>query len=270
VGDIRDLWRVVPGGQWKLAACDPSSTPGAPGDRAATRAATDDLYSELREWQGRLWAEGERSLLIVLQALDAGGKDGTIRNLFKGLNPQAVAVKSFKVPSPAEAAHDFLWRVHKAAPPAGGTVLFNRSHYEDVLVVRVHQLVPEAMWRARYDLINGFEAQLAHRGTRVVKFMLHISRKEQRKRLEKRLEDPRKRWKFDPGDLEERARWDDYQEAYEEALRRTSTATAPWYVIPADHKWYRNWAITTAVLETLRELDPRYPDPPDLDDVKIV
>jgi PPK2 family polyphosphate:nucleotide phosphotransferase len=270
MGDSRDLWRVVPGEHRGLATHDPSSTPGAPGDKAATRAVLGGVYDDLREWQGRLWAEGERSLLIVLQALDAGGKDGTIRNLFQGLNPQAATVTAFKVPNAEEAAHDFLWRVHKSAPAAGGTALFNRSHYEDVLVVRVHQLVPEPVWRARYDLINGFEATLAHGGTTVVKFVLHISRKEQRRRFQQRLADPRKRWKFNCGDLEDRAHWDEYQEAYDEALRRTSTVTAPWYVIPADHKWYRNWAIATVVLETLRELDPHYPEPADLGSVEIV
>jgi PPK2 family polyphosphate:nucleotide phosphotransferase len=270
MGDSRDRWRVVPGEKVSLAARDPSSTPGAPGDKAATRAVMSDLYDQLREWQGRLWAEGKRSLLVVLQGLDAGGKDGTIRNLFQGLNPQGATVKSFTVPNAEEAAHDFLWRVHQATPPAGGTALFNRSHYEDVLVVRVHQLVPEPVWRARYDLINGFEALLAHRGTTVVKFVLHISKDEQRRRLQQRLTDPRKRWKFSLGDLEDRAHWDEYQEAYEEALRRTSTATAPWYVIPADRKWYRNWAVTTVLIDTLRELDPDYPDPPDLGSVEIV
>jgi PPK2 family polyphosphate:nucleotide phosphotransferase len=270
MGDSRELWRVVPHDHWSLAAYDPSSTPGAPGDKATTRAAMGALYDGLREWQGRLWAEGERSLLVVLQALDAGGKDGTIRNLFQGFNPQAATVKSFKAPNPEEAAHDFLWRVHQATPPAGGTALFNRSHYEDVLVVRVHQLVPEHVWRARYDLINGFEALLAHSGTTVVKFVLHISKEEQRRRLQKRLTDPRKRWKFDRDDLEKRAQWDEYQKAYDEALRGTSTATAPWYVIPADHKWYRNWAVTTVLLETLRELDPRYPEPADLGSIEIV
>jgi PPK2 family polyphosphate:nucleotide phosphotransferase len=189
--------------------------------------------------------------------------------VFQGVNPQATRVTSFKQPTPLELRHDFIWRVHQAAPAAGEIGIFNRSHYEEVLAVRVHELVPERTWRARFDLINALEATLQHGGTTVVKLYLHISKDEQRRRLEERLQRPDKRWKFSPADVEERARWDDYRAAYEEAIHRTSTALAPWYVVPANHKWFRNWAVSRILIETLRSLDPKYPEPPDLAGVQI-
>jgi PPK2 family polyphosphate:nucleotide phosphotransferase len=264
-----ERWRIKPGQAVPLDDIDPASTSGAPGDRETTEATLPALHVELGRLQDRLWAENRRSLLVVLQAMDAGGKDGTIKHVFQGVNPQATRVTSFKQPTPLELRHDFIWRVHQAAPAAGEIGIFNRSHYEEVLAVRVHELVPEKTWRARFDLINALEATLQHGGTTVVKLYLHISKDEQRRRLEERLQRPDKRWKFSPADVEERARWDDYRAAYEEAIHRTSTALAPWYVVPANHKWFRNWAVSRILIETLRSLDPKYPEPPDLAGVQI-
>jgi PPK2 family polyphosphate:nucleotide phosphotransferase len=267
----RTRWVVRPGTAPGLDARDPADTSGAPGGKHATQTTFAALSDTLLDLQERLYAESARSLLVVLQAMDAGGKDGTIKHVFRGLNPQGVRVTSFKAPTPQELEHDFLWRVHQAVPGHGTIGIFNRSHYEDVLVVRVHGLVPEPVWRARYSHIADFEALLAGDGrTTVVKLFLHISREEQAERLRARLEDPAKRWKFRLGDLEERKRWDDYMAAYEEAIARTSTAEAPWYVVPADHKWYRNWAVSRIVIETLAEMDPRFPAPEeDLDGVVV-
>ena len=215
----------------------------------------------LQELQRVLWAEGKHSLLIVLQAMDAGGKDGTIRHVFRGVNPQGCQVTSFKVPTKEELAHDYLWRIHKATPRRGYMGIFNRSHYEDVLVVRVHNLVPPEVWQQRYEQINHFEKLLADTGTTILKFFLHISKEEQKQRFEARLKDPRKNWKFSMGDVEERGYWDDYMRAFEEALSRCSTPWAPWYVIPANHKWYRNVAVSQIIIETLQRLDMKYPPP---------
>ncbi|MCA9059145.1 MAG: polyphosphate kinase 2 family protein [Planctomycetaceae bacterium] len=238
-------------------------------ERQDAESAFRDAQAELIDWQERLYAEGKQSLLVVFQAIDAGGKDGTIRAVFSGLNPQGVTVTPFKAPSAEELAHDFLWRIHKAVPARGMTGVFNRSHYEDVLAVRVHQLAPESVWRPRFELINQFEQQLHLSGVRIVKFLLHVSRKEQRQRFQERLDDPAKRWKFDRGDLEKRRLWKDYEAAFEEVLQRCSTATAPWYVIPADQNWYRNWAVCDILVHTLREMNPQYPPAPDLSDVVI-
>ena len=260
-GTDSSRWRVEPGSEVRLAKIETGSTDGAPGDKKQTGAASKDLYGELADWQERLYAEGEQSLLVVLQALDAGGKDGTIKHVFRGLNPAGCRVVSFKVPSAEERSHDFLWRVHDKAPGKGEVVVFNRSHYEDVLIVRVHRLVPEEVWRPRYEFINDFEANLAAAGTRIVKLFLHISKEEQAERFQARLDDPSKHWKFRKGDLAERARWDDYTAAFEEALTRTSTEQAPWYVIPADKKWYRNWAVSRILVDTFTDMDPQYPPP---------
>lgn len=228
------------------------------------------LRDELIEYQRRLYAENKKKLLIVLQAIDAGGKDGTIRRVFKGVNPQGARVTSFKVPSREELAHDFLWRIHKAVPPKGIIGVFNRSHYEDVLVVRVHQIVPESIWRPRYGLINDFEKLLVETGTTILKMFLHISREEQRERFQARLDEPDKNWKFSLKDLEKRKLWDEYMSAYAEMLLKTTTDRAPWYVIPADQKWYRNLAVARIIVDALRELDPHYPSPEmDLKDVVI-
>jgi PPK2 family polyphosphate:nucleotide phosphotransferase len=266
----RDRFVVAAGAPFSLADRDPRATPGAPGGKKETTAALSDLETRLAGLQERLYAESSRSLLVVLQAMDAGGKDGTVKHVFAGVNPQGVRVTSFKQPTPEELAHDFLWRVHAAAPSHGYIGIFNRSHYEDVLVARVHELVEESVWRRRYRHINHFEALLHDEGTRLIKLFLQISREEQAERLQARLDDPEKRWKFRRGDLAERARWDDYMAAYQEAIARTSTEQAPWYVIPADRKWFRNWAVSRIVIETLEEMDPQYPEPEeDLDGVTV-
>jgi PPK2 family polyphosphate:nucleotide phosphotransferase len=256
-----DRWKVEPGHRVDLDDYRTESTDGAPGNRTDTEAVLPVLQVELASLQDRLWAESRRSLLVVLQAMDAGGKDGTIKHVFRGVNPQGCRVQSFKEPTHLELAHDFLWRVHRAAPRQGEIGIFNRSHYEDVLITRVHGLIEEKVWRRRYDLINSFEALLSHGGTTVIKLFLHISKAEQRKRFDSRLHEPRKRWKFQPSDLAERERWDAYQEAYADALSATSTEDAPWYVIPADRKWYRNWAVSRVLIETLDRIDPQYPEP---------
>ncbi len=228
-------------------------------DRDAAEKEFRKLRKEFIVWQRALWAEGQQKLLIVLQAMDAGGKDGTIRKLFMGVNPQGVHVASFKAPSVREQAHDFLWRVHRDVPAAGMIGVFNRSHYEDVLVVRVNRLAPREVWEPRYQQINDFERLLAETDTRILKFYLHISREEQRKRFQDRLDRPEKNFKFSLDDLEKRKQWDDYQVAYEDALTRCTTDWAPWHVIPSDQKWYRNLAIMRTVVKTLEDMNPRYP-----------
>ncbi|MGA2211104.1 MAG: PPK2 family polyphosphate kinase [Acidimicrobiales bacterium] len=242
-----------------LAKRDPNSTPGAPGGRAATEAVFEAQHLQLADLQERLWAEGKRGLLVVLQALDTAGKDGTIRHVFRGFNPSGTRVAAFRVPTETEAAHDFLWRVHAQVPRAGEVVVFNRSHYEDVIVTRVHDLVPAHVIRERYGHINSFERLLHDEGTQIVKFLLHVSYEEQGKRLEERKTDPAKSWKFKEADLAERGHWDDYQAAFTAMLEATSTEHSLWHVIPADHKWYRNWAVTEILLGVLNEMDPHYP-----------
>jgi PPK2 family polyphosphate:nucleotide phosphotransferase len=260
-----DRWRVAPGATVDLTAIDPGSTDGAPGDgdgdetKETTKATFKDLRHELRDLQTRLWAEHEQALLVVLQAMDAGGKDGTVKHVFRGANPMGIRVTSFKKPSEDELDHDFLWRVHKVTPAKGEIGVFNRSHYEDVLVARVHELVPERRWRPRFETIRAFEDGLTRSGTRVIKVYLHISKDEQKERFDARRENPVKRWKWNDQDLVERKRWDDYRAAYEEAIAATSTEAAPWYVVPADHKWYRNWAVSRILIETLQDMNPQFP-----------
>ena len=208
-----------------------------------------------------MYAEHRRALLVVLQGIDAAGKDGTIRHVMRGFNPQGCRVTAFKTPTAEEADHDFLWRVHRAVPPRGDIAIFNRSHYEDVLISRVRKLVPKDMWSRRYDEINRFEQLLAENGVVVVKFLLHISRDEQRRRFEERLHDPAKQWKLSPGDFEDRKNWDEYATAYEEALARCSTPDAPWFIVPANKKWFRNLAVAHILVETLEALDMRFPKP---------
>jgi PPK2 family polyphosphate:nucleotide phosphotransferase len=266
---VSDRWLVPPGGDFKLGKIDPGSTEAAPGGRDETEVESLRLHLELGEYQERLWAEGKRALLVVLQGMDASGKDGTILHVFKGVNPQGVRVATFKVPTPEEQAHDFLWRIHRQAPAAGELAIFNRSHYEDVLVVRVHNYVAKQVWKARYALINSFEQLMVTGGTTIVKICLLISKDEQRRRFEDRLASPGKRWKFNPADLKERELWDDYQKAYQDALRKTSKPHAPWYVIPADHKWYRNWAVSRVLIDTLKKMDPHYPDAADFGSIEI-
>lgn len=233
------------------------------GDKDAGYARLDALRDEIAELQDRLYAEEKHKVLIVLQAMDTAGKDSTIRDVFKETNPQGVRVASFGRPTDEELAHDYLWRVHKYTPAAGHIRVFNRSHYEDVLVVRVNELVPEGRWKRRYGHIRDFERLLVDEGTTIRKFFLHISKDEQRERLEERLDIKEKHWKFESGDLRVRERWDDYMAAYADAIEETSTVDAPWYIIPSDRRWYRKLAVAEIVLETLKDLDPKYPDPPD-------
>jgi PPK2 family polyphosphate:nucleotide phosphotransferase len=228
-------------------------------NKADAADATAANLERLGELQQRLYGEAKRSLLIVLQGMDTSGKDGTIRHVFGGVNPQGCSVASFKAPTPIELAHDYLWRVHAQVPARGMITIFNRSHYESVLVERVQDLVPKKVWSRRYDQINQFERLLADEGTTILKFFLHISKKEQKQRLEDRLDDPSKHWKFDLHDLDVRKQWDQYTAAYEDALSRCSTDYAPWYAIPADHKWYRNWAISDVIVRTLEKMKPEYP-----------
>jgi PPK2 family polyphosphate:nucleotide phosphotransferase len=219
----------------------------------------DRLGKRLGELQYLLYADGKQSLLVVLQAMDAGGKDGTVRHVFSSVDPQGVHVRSFKEPTAEELAHDFLWRIHPAAPRDGDITIFNRSHYEDVLVVRVHDLVPKDVWSKRYARIVDFEKTLTQSGTQILKFFLHISPQEQLRRFRDRLEDPTRQWKISESDYAERAYWDDYQRAYEAALEKTSTKHAPWFVIPADHKWYRDLVISSIIVDTLESLDLQVP-----------
>ena len=228
-----------------------------PGDSGSTsrqeaEQKTVSLLAELAELQDLLYAAGETSVLIVLQGLDTAGKDGSIQHVMGAMNPQSCRVASFKVPTPVEAAHDFLWRIHAEAPAHGSVTIFNRSHYEDVLVVRVHDLVPENVWRSRYDKINAFERLLSDANTVIIKFMLHISKDEQEQRLIEREKDPTKAWKLSPADWKERELWDAYQEAYEDAINNCSTKCAPWFVVPANHKWYRNLVLAQTLVEALR------------------
>jgi len=258
---LSDRFLVRGSGWGGLSGLDPADTSGLAVSKEVAVERARELNRELEGLQERLWAARRERLLVVLQGIDTSGKDGVIRQVFDGVNPLGVKVASFKAPTPEELAHDFLWRVHQRVPAAGEIVIFNRSHYEDVLVVRVHGLVPESVWSRRYDQIRDFERLLTETGTTIVKLFLHLSREEQRRRLQERLDDPAKRWKFDPRDLAERARWDDYRAAFDEALARTSTDGAPWYVVPADRKWYRNLVALTILVETLRHLDLSPPTP---------
>jgi PPK2 family polyphosphate:nucleotide phosphotransferase len=261
-------YRVQPGQTVDLDSFDPDDTSLVPGGKQEARERLEAVLGRLAEGQELLYAGHERKLLIVLQGMDTSGKDGAIRHAMRGFNPQGVRVVSFKKPSEEELDHDFLWRVHAKVPARGETVVFNRSHYEDVLVVRVRDLVSKSVWKARYDQIVAFERILQETGTTIVKFFLHISRDEQRKRLQARVDDPRKCWKFQPGDLEERRFWKDYMVAYEDALSKTSTDWAPWYVVPANQKWYRNYVVGSIVAETLDKLKLRYPKC-DLSNLKV-
>ena len=256
----RERFRVEPGSPAGLAGRDPSGTPGVKSRKRAERA-TPKLQERLAGLQERLYAERSRSLLVVLQGMDTSGKDGAIKHAFASLSPSGTRVTSFKAPTEVERRHHFLWRIRKALPESGQVGIFNRSHYEDVVVVRVKRLAPQAVWSTRFGEINAFEESLAKSGTTLVKVFLHISPDEQRERLLARLDDPTKRWKFNPGDLDDRARWARFRTAYEEALTRCSTEAAPWFVVPADRKWYRNWAISGLLVETLEDLAPAYPTP---------
>jgi PPK2 family polyphosphate:nucleotide phosphotransferase len=251
-----------PGAAAALADADARLPEDLVPDRSELERELDQLTTHLDGLQRRLYAEGTRALLVVLQGRDASGKDGTLRRVFGPLDPLGVAATSFRAPTEEELRHDFLWRIHRAVPGRGTIGVFNRSHYEDVLVVRVRRLAPEAVWRPRYEQINLFERILVENGTRIVKFLLHISREEQRERLLARLGDPEKYWKFNAGDLEERRLWDEYTEAYREVLQRTSTQAAPWYVVPADSKRVRDVLVARTLVEMLERMNPRWPGPP--------
>lgn len=260
LGPIGQSFRVTPGSKSVLRGCDPKDASSFP-DRAAAERQTEEDAAAINDLQDRLFADRRHALLVVLQGIDTSGKDGTIRGVFNATGPLGVSVTGFGVPTETERAHDYLWRVHHVCPRRGTIGIFNRSHYEDVLVVKVRSLAPPEAIEPRYEDINAFEKMLANNGTVILKFMLHISKDEQKERLQERLVEPDKHWKFNPGDLEDRLLWDDYQEAYDVMLRRCSTDWAPWFVIPADRKWARNAAIAGIVRKTLEAMDPRYPVP---------
>jgi PPK2 family polyphosphate:nucleotide phosphotransferase len=263
-------YRVKPGAKLDLAKFDAGSTKGFKGNKKDAEERLHELTGKLEVLQEALWAEHKHKVLIVLQGMDTSGKDGTISHVFEGVNPLGVRVAAFKAPTAEELDHDFLWRIHPKVPGRGEIVIFNRSHYEDVLAARVKRFVPPEVWRKRYRQINDFERLLVETGTVILKFYLHIDKDEQRERLQARLDDPAKRWKFRRGDLDDRALWPEYIAAYEEALSRTSQERAPWYIVPANRKWYRNLVVATILVETLESLEIQVPEPEeDLKDVVI-
>ncbi|MCB1054281.1 MAG: polyphosphate kinase 2 family protein [Acidobacteria bacterium] len=260
---------MAPGERYHLKHIDPHDDAGID-EKGEAKDLVEELQAKLQSFQQCLYAQGRHALLIVLQGMDTGGKDGTIRHVMGAFDPQGVIVTPFKVPTEEELAHDFLWRIHKAVPRRGMIGIFNRSHYEDVLVVRVRKLAPEEVWRARYEQINQFEKLLSDNGVAVVKLFLHISPEEQAERLRERQTRPDKQWKFNPGDLEDRALWHDFQTAYEDALTLCNTAWAPWYVVPADRKWFRNLAVSRILLDVFEGLELAFPKPvPDIDSYVI-
>jgi PPK2 family polyphosphate:nucleotide phosphotransferase len=262
---------VKPGSRVNLKKIDPEDKRGFDGGKKAANKHIADLSLKLEKLQELLYAEHKHRLLVVLQAMDTAGKDGTIRHVFESVDPLGVRVASFKAPTPQELDHDYLWRVHQQVPGKGETVIFNRSHYEDVLIVRVHNLVSQEEVTKRYEQINNFEEMLAQEGTTILKFFFYISNEEQKKRLQARLDDPTKHWKFSATDVPERERWDDYMVAYAEAMSKTSTDWAPWYIVPANTKWYRNLVIATTLINTLEGLHMKYPEPEfDLSKIKLV
>jgi len=265
---LRDVLRISPGSDVNLIDIEPDSTPGLPKgknyDKTWAREQLTEIGGRLATRQEQLFASAKTaqshgSLLLVLQAMDCGGKDGTVKKVAGMMNPQGLSIVGFAKPTAEERAHDFLWRIRRALPAAGQIGVFNRSQYEDVLVVRVHSLVPKRTWQGRYQKINDFERDMTEAGTRIIKVMLHISADEQRARLQERLVDPTKYWKYNPADIDERAKWNDYQAAYGDALSRCSTEIAPWHVVPANRKWYRDWAVATILAETLDEMGLSYP-----------
>lgn len=266
---INSPYLVAPGKKFRLKDRKTDDT----GDFKSKDDAADPTAKNLKkldELQEVLYAQAKYSVLIVLQAMDAGGKDGAIEHVFSGVNPQGCSVTSFKAPSTLERSHDFLWRHHLAVPGKGMIGIFNRSHYEAVLVERVKGIVPEKVWSRRYDHINAFEGMLADEGVLILKFFLHISKDEQKERFQSRLDDAEKHWKFNPDDVEARAEWDEYQDAYEDAMRRCSTPAAPWFVVPSDRKWFRNWVLSDTIVRAMQKLNLKYPPPvPGLDKIKI-
>ncbi|MDB4662973.1 polyphosphate kinase 2 family protein [Verrucomicrobiales bacterium] len=261
-------YRIAPGTPVDLKSLPTRDESLFPVSKSEGKDLFDSLEDEIDELQTRLYAEGKHKLLVVFQAMDTGGKDGTIRAVFDKMDPQGIRVASFKRPSSRELAHDYLWRVHKETPGNGETVIFNRSHYEDITAVRVRDIYPEERWSKRYDHVRNFEQMLTDEGTTIIKIFLNISLDEQKARLQSRLDEPAKNWKFNPSDLEDRALWPKFMDAYNDVISRTSTETVPWYVIPADRKWYRNLAVAQIVIGTLRELNMQYP-PVDFDPKSI-
>ena len=254
-----DVHRIDPGSKIRMRDLDPEATPLID-DKEKAKEKSAKVQSKLAELQELLFAEHRHKLLVILQGMDTSGKDGTVRHVMGGFNPQAVRVVSFKKPTEEELDHDFLWRVHAKVPGKGEVVVFNRSHYEDVLVVRVHGLVAEEVWRKRYEQINDFERMLVESGTTILKFFLNISPDEQRERLQERIDDPKKHWKFQHGDIEERKLWDDYMRAYDDVLEKTSTKWAPWYAVPANRKWYRDYVVGHVIAEAMESLEMKYPE----------
>jgi len=255
-------YRVEPGEHFSITEHDAADLDSFD-DRDEVVTQFDGLVTQVADLQERLYAEEKRSLLLVLQGIDAAGKDGTVKHVLRGTNPSGVRVYSFRQPTSEEAAHDFLWRYHHATPADGMIHVFNRSHYEDVLVVRVKDLAPEELWRSRYDSINDFERMLVREGTTILKCFLHISRERQLEKFRERLERPRKYWKWSDNDIKEREHWDEYQRAYEDAINATSTPWAPWYVVPADHRWFRNYVVARVLAAMLGAMNPQFPEPPD-------
>jgi PPK2 family polyphosphate:nucleotide phosphotransferase len=255
------LYRVKPGKKVDLSDW-PTGETGPLKDKSAAKPLVERDLARLVELQDLLYASGKHALLIVLQAMDAGGKDGSISHVFSGVNPQGCNVTSFKVPTHEELAHDYLWRYHLACPKRGMIGIFNRSHYESVLVERVHKIAPKHIWSKRFDQINQFEGMLTVEGTVILKFFLHISKQEQKRRLEARLKDKNKNWKFDLNDIAERGHWSQYMTAWKDILEKTSTDDAPWYVVPADHKWFRNWFLSDRIVRALENLKLKYPPAP--------
>ena len=264
-----DRYRLKPNDKIKLTEWDPRDTGDFEDGKEKGLQRLQELNLKLEKLQELLYAEHKHRILVVLQGMDTSGKDGVIRQVFEGVNPQGVKVANFKVPTQDELDRDYLWRVHARVPAKGEIVIFNRSHYEDVLVVRVHRLVAEEIWQKRFEQICNFEKMLSEEGVTILKFFLHISKEEQKKRLQSRLDEPDKRWKFNPGDLKERAIWDQYMQAYEDVLNKTSTKEAPWYIVPSDRKWYRNLVVAETLVKTLADLDMKYPEPSE-DLTKIV
>ena len=264
-------FRVKPGDEIKLKDFSADGKDYYDGEKSAAKQEVLALNERLESLQELMYAEGKHKLLVVLQGMDTAGKDSTIRHVFEGVNPQGVKVASFKVPTALEQAHDYLWRVHQHTPASGQITIFNRSHYEDVLVVRVHSLVPEEQWKRRYEHIVNFEQLLVDEGTQVVKFFLHIDKEEQKERLLERRDTPRKRWKFSTGDLKERQLWEDYQQAYQDALNKTSTKDAPWYIVPANQKWFRNLLISSVLVNILENFDMHYPQPEEnIENIEVI
>lgn len=258
---LMDRYRIKPGNKVDLAAWDPQEVAAFDGDKKEAQKLFATMVDRIAELQHVMWAENKHKLLVVIQAMDTGGKDSTIRSVFSGVNPQGVRVTNFKAPTSRELEHDYLWRVHPHTPGKGEIAVFNRSHYEDVLIVRVLGLAPEERWQRRYQHINDFERLLTDEGTTVVKFYLHISKEEQATRLQERLDTPHKLWKFNKADLKHRELWPAYMEAFEVMLEKTSTEAAPWYVVPANRKWYRNYVIGSVLVDLLESLDMRFPEP---------